>query len=524
MSQLQTPMMTMPQLGMPQPPAMSVAPVAPVPPGMPVANVPGLPPIPMSAVVDFDALIRESEELGKADPKVTVHYCIATQKLKDELMERNRKNRFLKKSVHQAYTEAMITNLSDSNGNPIYGLTAWNFTLPVIIFVDADGNMHNGQHCLTAWSDALQILNDHAIAIKTGDKSKIEKPIDYAALGVTLESLRMRLVIVRGIDPDAADFIDIARKRTVGDVLYRNRADKTPDGKGRLFADMDYSSLIKKGKSSIDPKDMDRYQNQESTYLATVLKIVAWRKWYGEFARGGSAGGKKFEAGPATLALQEFPDVPQSVHRVWLMLQDKQFAQLAGKGKKAKAPTGNNPGEAGFPGLQISEPYLMASHYLAAMAFAKEQTEVDEAGKPVSDGKGGFRTIWRATPEGMNYADAFIRLLVNGPQSAEDNLKYQWLQQLRSMLAIDPKDDANFGENGQPVPGLLWFDGSNVGLKQRFNALGHAFNHFCNPAYVVPLAQLKQTKSYYGGGFDQPKEAPATIPQNANQQTATAAS
>lgn len=497
----------------PTPPVAPVAatPVAPVAPVIPLT-----PSVPEGPIGDdeFEKLLEEAESLVPTDTEIEVQHLLLNhqnRRLIVALHDRNTKNRLLKDSLVASYSSLMLTNVKDNIGNPIIGVTGWNFSLPVIIFMDNDGNMHNGQHCTKAFENALLKVERNQQDIAKG----IKTDVDYAKLGISLDSLQLHLVLVRGIDPDAADFIDTNRPRKVSDVAYRNR--------DIVFAGLDYSKFAGKDGSFAG---LDAKKNSEANYLATALKIIAYRKWYnGEFVRGGSVGGAKFEGAAFNAAFQEFPQISESVHRIFLKLEtDKEFKlALRGSGKKAE----------GTPvhGVNISVPYLMASHYLAAMAYATPSYALDPNGQAIPDGKGGYRLQWTASPEAFAFADGFIDMVVRGPVGGDPVGRYNWINRLRDMFRADARDEAN--EVGQPGA-LPTFSRDNSGLKMIWNALGWAFRNYINPADLIggdgELARLKQPESYHsvygdGSGFDivpERKSAPpASNPTVAPPQNAT---
>lgn len=458
---------------MPQQPVVAQSGMIPVGTPLPTSIPPVVPSVPtltQHPPKTFEQILAECTALAASTP-IRVSKLMATRELAAAFWDRNKKNRFLKASIYNDYKHKMLTNLVDDKGEPLFGITEWNWSLPVIVFMDSTDSVHNGQHCLKAWNDALTELENSATGKKVGDESKA--PVDYAKLGITPESLKMQIVLVWGIDPNAADYIDTARRRTTGDIAFRNR--------DVIFKGLDYSKLAKDGV--IDPAKLESVQNQESTALATALKIIAYRRWYkGEFIRGGSKGGTKFEGAPFNAAFAEFPGVARSVHEVYLMNLEKPFKE-------------------GLKHVNISLPYLMASHYLATMAFAVPMPMVDQStGQPIPGRiTFGFSSD-QHREQVIAYANSFITMVVTGDQTGDQTGQYQWITQLRDMFAADPKDDANANNP-------LKFDRSNFGLSRIFNALGWAFRNFAiSPAEQIPHSNLKLAGNYAlygdGSGFD----------------------
>lgn len=441
----------------------------------------------------FDQYLAYSKQLVQQSPtarQITVHHGILTRELAATFVQRNFRNRYLDKGLGNQYKSQMLTCLKDANGEDIQGTTEWDWTLPIYILMDNGqvvgtayrGNVHNGQHCIYAWVEAINALFENAAKIAAGKSAEVKE--DYAAKGITPELLQLQFVLVRGINPDAADFVDINRPRTTGDVVYRDREN--------LFGGMDYTSAKKKGKEVVEKEDLDRIQNAESKDVSTVAKIVAYRKWYGDFVRGGSIGGKKFNAAHVSTALSEFPGIPESVHYVTMRLKeaDPRFRDGASKQKLD--------GTTGTKGINVSIPYLMASHYLAKMAWAKSESVLNPlSGLPAVDNKGNPQVRWIVTPEGIAHANQFLENLVCGvPPTADLSGRWKWLNDLRQTLMIDPHNPLNEGRTK--------FVRDNPGLKVIFGALGHAFMNYLNPAYVPPIASVTSLahsgNPYYGSG------------------------
>lgn len=387
----------------------------------------------------LEQLISEAE-IEEEESDIVVRHCRGTKPLLEALRTRNRKNRYLKDSRWKKYATQMVTNLNDENGNPVVdaatglAVTEWDWSLPIIVYMDGAevtgtsyrGNSHNAQHCIEAALNARDWIPDDKVDVD----QQIQGAKNYEKNGVTVELIdQLQLIIVQGINEGAADFIDTADRRTTGDVAFRNRED--------IFAGLDYKSLLKDNETEI--KNFDAKQNQEAGYVSTVLKIVSWRKWYrGEFIRGGSMGGKKFEAAAFKAAYFEFPDAIRSVHEVWLQMQKKTWAEQ----RKA---------------THIPVPYLMAAHYLAAMAFATKNPQTGQ---------------WSVSQQAFDYASQFIDAVVLGIGNPLDHsinkLRSVWLADPQINGAMEPNDPAR----------QAFFSHDNIGLKAIFNSLGAAFQSY----------------------------------------------
>lgn len=479
-------------------PSMPVNPAVPV--GMPTAvsqpvltgqtsDVPEMADhsIPDSVISDAQLAqyIQQCQNLVPANDKISVSYGIMTREFAFACTQRNSKNRLLKKSLSNDYMRQMTTPVNDDKGNPIFGTTEWDWSLPIIIYMDSGrigltdyfGNIHNGQHCMDAWIESIKAIENNAMAWAKGEESKT-KGINYAAMGITPEKLQLRFVLVRGIDPEAADFIDRVRGRTVGDVAYRNREE--------IMGHATYNELVAKGESVVSQEKLNSYQNAEGKDLSTVAKIISHRKWYkGAFVRGGTAGGMKFEPAAFGAAMHEFQGLFDSVHWLFIKIKsDKEFA----KSRKW---------------LNVSIPYLMASHYLAKMAFAKPEYVIDQAsGLPVTDNSGQARITWVPTADGIRVANDFITLLVTGGDSTVQT-QYSDLMKLRDMFHEDAKIASTIDPKSADY--RPYFDRGNDGLRCIWNSLGFAFRRyvFHEP---IPFNRVKMSNEYpvygNGDGFD----------------------
>jgi hypothetical protein len=473
-----------PQQQLPSPGVVGQTAQQPMPVVQQAASVPALP-LPQAIVPLTDSQLLDAISQADAsftDSQIQVWHCRASETLVNAFYERNKKNRYRQDALWQEYKRMMLTPLKDRQGNWLVGTREWKWSLPVVVFMDSAMSVHNGQHSLFAWNKARQELFESINAKHAGEASKISVPT-LDVLGIDdvrqIDSiLPLQLVIISGIEPDAANYIDRAKQRTTGDVAYRNR---DMIFRGSDHQQFTYDSLAKKGKTAVAEEDKNRLQNQEASYFSTALKIVAWRMWFrGEFARGGSKGGAKFDVGPFESAYFQFPGVADSVHRVFLRLKGE--AQFA---KDVKW-------------LSVSVPYLMASHYLASMAYSVQQPMKDDMGNVVIDNiTKQPMTEWRQTPEGLLVADQFIDKLVSGDKTGDVSGRWLQIERLRVMLHTDPKTDAD-----KPH-----FDRSNFGLACIFNALGHAFrNYIWGDQCPIPFDTLALRKPYAiygtGQGFD----------------------
>lgn len=492
-----------PSMGMPMPPQPMMQPAGmPVPSHQMVGVTPGLtpqnvapagipqPPTPeqLATVVpmtddQFWELIDVSE-VSDPDDEIEVRYCKATPELAMAFSERNQKNRYLRESLWKEYSRQMLTPVNDSFGVPIPGTTEWKWRLPVIVYMDNLMSVHNGQHTFKAWTEARIKLAEWYGDESRNTLDESKRVYDYRSLGITLDTLDLRFVLISGIDPNCANYIDRARQRSTGDVAFRNR--------DHIFGQMDYAVLKKGDAKELSEKTVASTQNQEAKDFSTALKIIAFRRWYnGEFIRGGSAGGRKFDVAPFEAAVSEFPGVADSVHHVTMLNKtDPAF-------------------RAGRKYINVSVPYLMASHYLATMAFADKRPLIHpHTGKPVLDALGHPRSEYRATAEGRQKANNFLDLVVKGDLTGDMTGRWSYISRVRDALAVDPKDEANYETSGIVKQGTVMFQNSNAGLAAKFHALGHMFRNFYDQTKKFEISKLPQglVVPVYGDGrgFDLP--------------------
>lgn len=209
----------------------------------------------MAKKVVFDSLKVELAKVVAVPPEVSEDgkstYPVLPEGTLNayELLEHNTSNRLASNSLINRYSATMLTN-------------QWAFDLPIMIVFDKFGNLHNGQHTLNA-----------LIVAERARTSSPESTKEYKSLGIK-GPITLTAVLVTGIRPETADFLDMGKSRTHKDVTYRHQ----------FFADQVFQATTKAGHV-VDKNLSSTQHNQLSGYLATAAKILWLRLTYAESPR-----------------------------------------------------------------------------------------------------------------------------------------------------------------------------------------------------------------------------------------------
>ena len=396
---------------------------------------------------ELDRLIEEAESLS--DTEVTVRVCRATDDLLYALGQRMHRNRYRTASWCSELTRRMLTPLADNRGKPVIGQTLWDLSYLPRCDMDSNYDVHNMQHTIFARNTAKKLVRENIRAVKAGEKVAV----NYADLGITLELLdSMHILLVQGMNPEAADKIDTAKQRDVSDVLYRHN----------LFENCDYSLLfggtpeqLEKDKAKNEERTRG-WQNREADLLAQVLRFLNYRFCCNGASPRGSA--SKFEHSAAIAGVKDYPGTIDSVHSVWYEIE---VLNKRPGGNKKKA------GSTAVKASRIPIGYAMLAHYLATMSTAKKQ----------KDGS------WKSTDEARWLADDFVfGMLFGGNISPvpgkDDEVHYDELlsghklaMQVKSAIMSQSED-----AHGKPIAHA--FSRDNQGLTKLWNAIGWAWRDF----------------------------------------------
>ena len=189
-----------------------------------------------------------------------------------ELLQTNTHNRPKSKAFARRYADRMLSG-------------EWDFRLPFIVYIDTDGKMHNGQHTCTA------------IILAEADRAENKK--FYAELGIK-GPIGADAVIIDGINPESANYIDIGKKRTQGDVAFRQH----------YFDEMG----IPKGNGTDTRHPSAAEQKKMGQILATAAKFIWFRLWHGIKPRSSKA----FGVEDLMSVIEECPGLIESVKKVFL--------------------------------------------------------------------------------------------------------------------------------------------------------------------------------------------------------------
>ena len=203
--------------------------------------------------------------------------------------------------------------------------------------------------------------------------------------------------------------------------------------------------------ASIDEEKKNKYQNEETRLLSSVLRFLHYR-----FVLNGAAPREEttaFDHRAAVQGVQDYPDAVESVHWVWTLVR--------AEGKK---------GAGALKASGISFPYLMVAHFLASMSNAKKDTKNSSG--------------WKITDADFDKAGDFVTLLIYGEvEGLEGQLKkHKLLSQIRSALSAK---EGQVDANGKPP--THYFAEGNAGLNAKFHALGWAWRDYAE----LPIDEKK---------------------------------
>ena len=122
--------------------------------------------------------------------KRTATWTTIDSKKAQKILEGNKSNRPMSKGLVKRYAQEMLSG-------------DWSEPTGESIIIDSKGHLQNGQHRL------------HAVIL--AEEMREKKPEEYGKKIITHD-----FVIVRGINPKAADNIDIGKARNAGDVFFRH--------------------------------------------------------------------------------------------------------------------------------------------------------------------------------------------------------------------------------------------------------------------------------------------------------------
>lgn len=206
-----------------------------------------------------------------------------------EFLELNKSNRPYRQNLALRYRDQLLAG-------------QWRVNLPVVVYIDKHGDLHNGQHTCHA--------------VKMAEEMRLQNPDLYAQEFGIKHPISLKAVVVYGIDADDANLLDVGQKRTHADVVFRQH----------LFKSQDWSVAA---------------QKQMATDAATATKIVYFRLAYGEKVRSAI----KFEHADMLEVLESHPGIQESI----------EFVYALDNGKETK----------GNIRSFIQRSYLAAAHYLA---------------------------------------------------------------------------------------------------------------------------------------------------------------
>lgn len=230
-----------------------------------------------------------------------------------ELLETNGSNR--------KYTEALAERYEQDMLSP-----NWDTELPIVIYVDWFGQMHNTQHCL------------NAVIMAEAERTKSPESAQYYAdtFGIT-GPVAISAVMITGINPDSADYLDTGKGRNHQDVTFRKH----------LFDDVIVQKTTKNGMQSVPVKAA---QTQTiSGWVATAAKIVWLRIYHGKKLRNST----RFPHSALNEILRKFPALTDSAKFVFTL---------------------NEQTKGGISKL-VNPAYVVAAHFLATYSDADSSGE-----------------------------------------------------------------------------------------------------------------------------------------------------
>lgn len=251
----------------------------------------------------------------------------------------------------------------------------WRTHLPIVIYRDSKGKLHNSQHTLSALVEAEA---ERLAELERDDDTKVGWTDEVLANPLSLDA-----VLIDGIDPADADLIDTGKTRTGGDIVFRKH----------LFNADKYTQAQLKQMSSI---------------MATAAKIVYFRMYFG--TRGAKPRSNyKMEHADMVELIDAYPALVDSLQYVFDLNQ-------------AQKPSKENGGEAIIANRlkAYNVPYLVALHFLTTFS----QISYDDYDE---DGNGLGEPI--IADAGIDAANRFIAGLADqSTVSAKGNPCYEFAQ------------------------------------------------------------------------------------------------
>lgn len=250
-----------------------------------------------------------------------------------EILKQNVNNRPKKNRRVEQYTREMLSGM-------------WKVKLPISVILDTNGELQNGQHCLTALEDAEAI--------------RLKNPEAYAdAIGT--EPLEIAAIIIEGVLPEDADLLDVGGVRNHSDILYRKQ----------LFG-VGPGGFQEDGKTPVEwsKSDLERM----SKILGTAAKIIYMRLALGKKLRHPA----KFHHADMLALVENNQGLVESVSTIYKL--DKEKDEASGKA-------------GGIRSILPNLAYAAAAHYLAwhsqldAEGFGKKRALADKFFTALASGK-----------------------------------------------------------------------------------------------------------------------------------------
>lgn len=243
---------------------------------------------------------------------VTVQSVYLSASDANDLLQQNVNNRPKKTKLVDKYADLMLdTQKAEAAAiaegeDPADLVPPWRYNLPILVVIDAEGHIQNGQHCLSA---LVQCELMRAAEPTLADIA----PLQIAA------------IIASGVQPVDADLLDTGAARSHADVLFRKQLFSTDEFVNASFTDGDIKKMAKT--------------------LGTAAKIVWLRLHLGKKVRSSD----RFDHATMTKVVEFNSGLIQSV--AYITQLDKLVDEASGK--------------AGGIRSLINPAYAAAAHYLA---------------------------------------------------------------------------------------------------------------------------------------------------------------
>lgn len=221
----------------------------------------------ISSAIDHAGMTRLADLVhyfGQTDSDITITPCVCTVALANMILTGNVDNRPLNKPNFTKLSQRM------TNGK-------WNWDVPIIIIIDTEGKVHNGQHTLNA------LITAEKTRLSTAEWTQ-----HFADLGMPTELAFKNCVVIRGLPPSVADHWDTGKVRNNADLVFRRHL------------------LVEENRSQTALVRM-------STATATAAKFVYLRLVYGLKQRAS----KPFGHEDIVEFLNQYPGLVQSVEYVF---------------------------------------------------------------------------------------------------------------------------------------------------------------------------------------------------------------